>query len=180
MRTRRSVLSRNLSAPGPDEAQLREILEIAARVPDHRKLEPWRFIVIRGDARQRLGQCAARVLQSRETVAEELLQAECQRFSQAPVVICVVFSPVAHKTPDFEQLLSTGAVCQHINIAAAALGFGSQWLTGWCAYDPALQAELGLRGGEQIAGFMHIGTPDEAPRDRQRPELAEKTTWLND
>ncbi len=177
LKTRRSVLSKNLREPGPDATQLKTILEIAARVPDHRKLEPWRFIVIQGDARKKLGEkfCEIR-LKSCELTGEQIT-AEQNRYKHAPTVVVVVFSPVEHKTPVFEQLLSCGAVCQHINLASLAMGFNSQWVTNWCSFDKQAQKELGLKPHESIAGFFHIGTATCIPGDRQRPNLDEKVSY---
>ena len=92
-------------------------------------------------------------------------------------MIAVVFSPVEHKTPVFEQLLSCGAVCQNLNLASAALGFSSQWVTHWCAYDKQAQDELGLKEFESIAGFIHIGTAICTPKERQRPDVSAKTSF---
>jgi len=177
LQTRRSVLSKNLSEPGPDESQLQKLLEIATRVPDHRKLEPWRFVVIQGDKRTKLGEkfCAIR-LKTCELTSEQI-KAEQNRYNHAPVVIVVVFSPVEHKTPVFEQLLSCGAVCQHLNLGALSLGFNSQWVTNWCAFDKDAQKELGLKPHESIAGFVHIGTAECVPKDRQRPDLDQKVSY---
>jgi nitroreductase len=177
LKTRRSILSKNLGFPGPDEEQLKTILEIAARVPDHHKLEPWRFIVIQGDARKKLGErfCAIRLQNCKLT--DEQITAEKNRYNHAPTVIVVVFSPVEHKTPVFEQLLSCGAVCQHINLASIALEFNSQWVTNWCSFDKDTQKELGLKPHESIAGFFHIGTATFIPNDRQRPNLDEKMSY---
>jgi len=177
LKKRRSVLSRNLSEPGPNQEQLQTLLEIAARVPDHRKLEPWRFIVIEGENRKKLGEkfCAIRLKEC--TLSDDQILAEQNRYTHAPTVIVVVFSPVQHKTPVFEQLLSCGAVCQHINLAATALGFSSQWVTNWCAFNKQAQTELGLKPEESIAGFFHIGTANCQPKERQRPDLSKITTY---
>jgi nitroreductase len=177
LQNRRSVLAKNLSEPGPDKQQLETILSIAARVPDHRKLEPWRFIVIEGDSRKKLGEkfCDIRLKQCE--LNRQQIAVEKNRYNHAPAVIVVVFTPVEHKTPVFEQLLSCGAVCQHINLASLALGFSSQWVTNWCSFDKSAQRELGLLPHESIAGFIHIGTADCIPQDRKRPELTEKVSY---
>ena len=177
LKTRRSVLVRNLTEPGPNEDELQIILEIAARVPDHRKLEPWRFIVIQGDNKKKLGEKLCEIKLKEEPLQAEQVEAEQCRFVCAPLVIAVVFSPVEHKTPVFEQLLSCGAVCHNINLASTALGFSSQWVTTWCAFDKQAQAELGLKDYESIAGFMHIGTATCAPKERQRPNVQTKTSY---
>ena len=177
LKTRRSVLSKNLSEPGPDKEQLNTILEIATRVPDHRKLEPWRFIVIQGDARKKLGEQFCKIKLTDCDLTDDQINAETNRYNHAPVVIVVVFSPVEHKTPVFEQLLSCGAVCQHVNLAAMAQGFNSQWVTNWCAFDKSAQKEVGLNPHESIAGFIHIGTAECIPNDRQRPNLEDKIVY---
>ena len=176
LKTRRSVLSKNLTEPGPNQAQLDTILQIATRVPDHRKLEPWRFILIQGDNRLKLGEKFCEIKLKEQELTKQQIKAEQNRYSYAPLVIVVVFSPVEHKTPVFEQLLSCGAVCQHINLASSALGFASQWVTNWCSYDKQAQSELGLKPHESIAGFFHIGTASCIPNDRQRPCLDEKVS----
>jgi nitroreductase len=177
LNNRRSVLTKNLSEPGPDKNQLQTILEIAARVPDHRKLEPWRFIVIEKDARKKLGEKFCEISLKNCELTPEQIKAEQNRYNHAPTVVVVVFSPVEHKTPVFEQLLSCGAVCQHLNLAAMASGFNSQWVTNWCAYDKTAQKELGLNPHESIAGFVHIGTANCVPKDRQRPNLDHKVSY---
>lgn len=179
LKTRRSVLSRNLTEPGPSKQQLNEILKIASRVPDHRKLEPWRFIIIEGSKRLQLGTKFCNIRLQTTELTPEQIKAEQNRYNHAPTVIVVVFSPVNHKTPEFEQLLSCGAVCQHINLASSALGFSSQWVTNWCSFDRQAQDELGLTAHESIAGFFHIGSTDCIPKERQRPDLDKKTEYYS-
>ncbi len=177
LRTRRSVLARNLTGPGPDADTLKDILNTALRVPDHRKLEPWRFIVIEGQGRQKLGEKLAEIQASKGETEPALLARERQRFCQAPLVIALVFSPRNDgKTPEIEQLLSTGAVGQNLLLATAAHGFASQWVTDWPAYDTQVAKALGLHDKERIAGFFHIGTAKAPPRDRPRPDLNEKVS----
>ncbi|WP_374603949.1 nitroreductase [Arenimonas sp.] len=172
LRQRRSVPSRLLADPGPDAAQLRAMLAEAVRVPDHGRLAPWRFLAIRGEARHVLGErLAARALQKDPATAPALVDKDRQRFSQAPLVLVVVGCPVpGHKVPVQEQLLSGGAVCFALLQAAQALGFGAQWLTGWAAYDHEILRQLGLREGELVLGFIHIGTATETAPERQRPD----------
>jgi nitroreductase len=177
LRNRRSILARYLGQPAPDTRTLRDILNIALRVPDHRKLEPWRFIVIQGQARERLGEKLAEIRKAAGETNPALLAMEKQRFSRAPLVVTLVFSPTDDgKTPEFEQLLSAGAVGQNLHLATAAHGYASQWLTDWPAYDPQVAAELGLAAHERIAGFFHIGTATQSPKERPRPDLESKIT----
>jgi nitroreductase len=176
---RRSVSAAAMSEPGPDPATLNTMLTIAARVPDHKKLAPWRFIVIQGDARARFGELLARVCAANEPEASSTrMDTERGRFLRAPVVVAVVSSPVPHPAaPEWEQVLSVGAVCLNLLHAAAANGFGGQWITEWYGYDEAVKAGFGLKPDERFAGFVYIGTPKEKPADRDRPDLAAITSF---
>ena len=171
---RRSVPSRQLGEPGPDAPTLMRMLESAVRVPDHGKRVPFRFLKISGDARLRLGTfLAERALQRDPDVSSAQLDKDRQRFAHAPLVITVVASLRPDpKVPEQEQLMTAGCVCFALLQAAQALGFGAQWLTAWMAFDPEVHAHLGLAEGEQIAGFIHIGTPKVAVPERDRPDPA--------
>ena len=133
--------------------------------------------MIEGNRRNELGERFCQIRLQELELTNEQIKAEKNRYTHAPVVIVVVFSPVEHKTPVFEQLLTCGAVCQHINIASSALGFQSQWVTNWCSFNKDSQAELGLKPHESIAGFFHIGTANCIPNDRQRPDLEKKVNY---
>jgi nitroreductase len=171
---RRSVPAKQLGAPGPDPATLLRMLASAVRVPDHGKLVPYRFLRITGDARHSLGAfLAERAVERDPQVSPAQLDKDRQRFSHAPLVITVIASPRPNpKVPEAEQLMTAGCVCFALLQAAQALGFGAQWLTAWMAFDPAVHAHLGLAEGEQIAGFIHIGTPKTAVPERERPDPA--------
>ncbi|ADZ70076.1 nitroreductase family protein [Polymorphum gilvum] len=171
--TRRSHPSTTLSDPGPDEATLHRILTAAARVPDHGKLAPWRFVVYRGAARERIGQRLLEIAEAREGPLDEMRRTqELTRFTRAPVVVGVLSRAAAHpKIPVWEQELSAGAACMTLLTAASASGFGAQWLSEWCCFDETASAFLGRRDGERFAGFIHIGTPTQAPFERSRPDL---------
>ncbi len=171
---RRSVPSMQLGEPGPDEATLLRMLQSAVRVPDHGKLVPFRFLRIRGDARDALGEFLARRSREREPHAPEAVIAkDRQRFSHAPLIVAVVarLQP-EHKVPEQEQLLTAGCVCFALLQAAQASGFGAQWLTAWMAYDPAVAGVLGLGAHERVVGFIHIGTPRQEVPERERPDPA--------
>lgn len=173
LRLRRSTPADSLGEPGPSADQLRTILEIGARVPDHRRVIPFRFILFEGDDRARFGEVLAAAFRENEPEAEETRIAyERGQFLRAPVVVAVVSSPDRdHRTPEWEQILTAGAVCQNMLIAACAQGFGVQWITEWYAYDCAVLEALGLGAHERIAGFVYIGTADENPLERARPKL---------
>jgi nitroreductase len=178
MKTRRSVKPREMGGPGPSAAELETILTIGARVPDHGKLAPWRFIVFEGDARLRAGQAIAKVFADKppDASADEVA-VEQNRLMEAPLVIAVVSSPKAHpKVPPWEQQLSAGASAMNIVAAATALGYGANWLSGWIAYDRDVLTALGLKPEERIAGFVHIGTRTKPVEDRPRPDLSEIVT----
>ncbi len=177
MLNRRSVLIKNMIEPGPNSAELDTLLTIATRVPDHRKLEPWRILVLQGDARRKFGEKLAAVKAQKEQMMGIQVEIEKDCFMRAPLVIVVISSPVEHKTPEVEQVLSAGAVCQNINIAASALGYVSQWVTGWSCLDVAAQKAIGLGDNEFVAGYLYIGSCDEKPLDRQRPDLDELVTY---
>ncbi len=178
LKSRRSVLANNLGEPGPDERELQEILKIAARVPDHKKLVPWRFILFRGQARARFGEVLTTAILRAEPDASEVRQeTEFGRFLRAPVVVGVI-SCLSQRgsVPEWEQILSAGAVCQNLLNAAGAFGYSAQWLTEWYAYDDHVISALNLENNERIAGFVYIGTAKEAPKERQRPEISEIVT----
>lgn len=176
--TRRSVPAIALVEPGPSPEQLERILTAAARVPDHGKLAPWRFIVIEGEARAELGKRLADALREAEPdTSPPRIAAQASAFSQSALVVAVISRAGPHvKIPEWEQVLSAGAVCMNLSIAANALGYGAQWLTGWAAYHQSALKILGVGASEKVAGFIHIGTPAERLPDRPRPDLAEVVT----
>lgn len=170
---RRSVPARQLGEPGPDEATVLRMLRSAVRVPDHGKRVPFRFVRIAGLARTRLGDALAELAQRRDPEAPAaVLDKDRQRFSHAPLVIVVVavLDPEDQQIPEQERLLSAGSVCFALLQAAQSLGFGACWLTGWPAHDPQAQRLMGLGAHEQVAGFIHIGTPLQEAPERNRPD----------
>lgn len=183
LRTRRSPKLRSLVEPAPSPSELDELLTLAARVPDHGKLVPWRFIIIEGDARARLGEVAAQALRAKSPATPEVRIEEVRtRFAQIPLTVVVVSSvrpdPAdpsrPHPTiPAFEQELSAGAVCMAFIVAANAMGYAAVWLTEWFAYDEAVRAALGVAPHEKIAGFLYVGTPSEPRDDRPRPVMSQ-------
>jgi nitroreductase len=178
LRTRRSVKPRDMSGPAPSAEEIDTILTIGARVPDHGKVVPWRFIVFEGDGRTRAGDVIARVYARKNPSApQEEIEIEKRQLMEAPLVIGVVSSIKPHpKAPSWEQVLSAGASAMNIVTAATALGYGANWLTGWFAYDRDILDGLGLRPDERFAGFIHIGTPTKPNKDRPRPLLSEIVT----
>ena len=172
--TRRSCRPRDLVEPGPDPAQLRQILEIAARTPDHGKLAPWRLVHIAGGRRDAFADMLQAAYRAGKAEPPARLELEAvQRFAtQAPELIVLLSTPIqGHKIPVWEQELSCGAVAMNLLHAAAALGFGAGWVTGWAAYSPLVLEALGGRAPERIAGFFFLGTGAVALEERPRPVL---------
>ena len=178
LKIRRSVKPREMTGPGPSPAELETILNIGARVPDHGKLTPWRFIVFEGEGRMRAGEVIAKVFaQNNPQAAAAEIEIEKRRLAEAPLVIGVVSSTKPHpKIPPWEQELSAGASAMNIVTAATALGYGACWLTGWFAFDRDVLEGLGLKTDEKLAGLIHIGTPSKPSEDRPRPALADIVT----
>jgi nitroreductase len=171
--TRRSVGIGFLKDPGPTPDELQLILGIGTRVPDHGKVEPWRLVVIEGDARAQAGEKLAEIARRRRPdIDEASLEIERRQFLPAPVTIGVLLSPRPNpKAPEIEQLLSAGNVCFNLSHAAFALGFAASWTNRWYGFDVEAQTMLGARGGERFVGFVHIGTPTTVIEDRERPDL---------
>lgn len=181
LKTRRSVGIGFLKDPGPTPEELREILTIGTRVPDHGKFAPWRLVVIEGDARIEAGEKLAAIRKARmPEIDEASLEVERRQFLPAPVTIGVILSPKPNpKSPEIEQLLSAGNVCFNLSHAAFALGFAASWTNRWYGFDTEAQAMLGARGGERFVGFVHIGTPTTVIEDRDRPDLDKVVTFWN-
>jgi nitroreductase len=178
LKTRRSVKPREMSGPGPSPADLETILTIGARVPDHGKLAPWRFIVFEGDARHRAGEIIAKVFARKNPNASPAeIDVEKRRLTDAPLVIGVVSLTKPHpKVPPWEQEMSAGASAMNIVTAATALGYGACWLSGWFSFDRDVLEGLGLNADEKLAGLIHIGTVSKPSEDRPRPVLSEIVT----
>jgi len=176
--TRRTVANHELAEPGPSDADIARIVAIAARVPDHGKLTPWRFVLYRGAGRVALDAKLFALWQTRFPDAPEgKALMEKTRFSRVPLTIGVISTAAEHvKIPLWEQELSAGAACMNLMLAAHALGFSAQWLTGWCAYDDEARAILGVAPHERVAGLIPIGTPTVPPVDRPRPAYADIVT----
>lgn len=176
---RRSCPIKMLQEPGPDKEQIKTILQAASRVPDHGKMFPWYFIVFQGDNRKKIGETLKKAWLCNENpdATQAKLELEAERFMRAPVVIAVISRVRKGKHPLWEQILSAGAVCQNLSIAANTLGYATNWLTEWYSYNDTFRNELGLDKCDHIAGFIYIGTPKEIPKERERPDLNEIITW---
>ena len=171
LRSRRSARPRDLVAPGPDAAGLREILTLAMRVPDHGKLHPWRFVHVPQKRRDDFAALLDRAYRVDNPAPGRLELEANERFAhQAPELVVALFSPAeGHKIPVWEQQLSCGAACFNLELAALAKGYAAGWVTGWAAYSPLVLAAFG-EAHERIAGFLFLGTPGTDLEDRPRPE----------
>lgn len=168
---RRSSSAATLAAPGPDRTTLHALLQLATHAPDHGKLSPWRFVVLEGEHKRTfVGKLEA--LAARQENATKA-QAALAKIANPPLTVAIISKPITGKIPLWEQQLSAGAVCMNLLLAAHAAGFGANWITDWYAYDDAACALLGLRDAEQVAGYIHIGTQAEVPKERPRATLAD-------
>ncbi len=179
LQTRKSASAKAMGEPGPSAQDLREILKMCVRVPDHGKLTPWRFVVFSGDARTEVGKMFAKrwaVLHPEHGADSLAFQAGL--FVRAPVVVAVVSTAMPHvKIPIWEQQMSAAAVCFNLELAAIAQGFDVQWQTDWVAYDAEAKSAMGISAMEAVAGLIYIGTSTMALEDRPRPDAAALTTY---
>lgn len=172
---RRSAKPALLMEPGPKPDEIDTILTIASRVPDHKKLAPWRFVVFEGEARARFGEVLADACcaEEKDPPSDVRLEAERGRLLRAPVVVAVISRVVDQPAaPEWEQVLSCGAACLNLCLAANALGYGTAWISEWYSYSPRVASALGIAANERIAGFVYIGTESERQADRERPPLS--------
>jgi len=180
LKTRSSRKVADLVAPAPNEAQLAEILTIAARVPDHGSMRPWRFIVHPKQTRDALVEkLVANFRAGNPNATDAEADKQRLRFTDSPLIVTVVSKIAPNpKVPEIEQLLSAGAACMNLLHAAHALGFGANWLTGWAAFDKSSKELFGLAENEQIVGFIHLGTPKGNGFERSRPDLSQIVSTL--
>jgi nitroreductase len=174
---RRSTPVAALGEPGPPAGDLADMLRLAMRVPDHRKLEPWRIFTIKGAARAKLGEVFVAALKAARPDASEAMLAEARGLPmRAPVIVAVISSPKddPKKTPVWEQELSAGALCQNLLIAASAMGWAASWISEWPAYDAEVGKAFSMTARERIAGFIYLGTAIAEPIERARPDAAMK------
>ena len=178
---RHSFPASQLLEPGPNDQQLGEIFRCAVAAPDHGKLRPWRFIVIRGEGRHALSEVFVNAARKRDPeISEQKLERLREKPLRSPVIVVIVATLTADhpKAPVIEQTLSAGAAVQLMQLGASAIGFGSIWLTGDNAYDPNVKSALGVNPSDQITGFLYLGTPPPERPSRQRPDITDHvSTW---
>ena len=174
---RRSAKVDDLVSPGPNSAELEQILTVATRVPDHGKMCPWYALVFEGEAREQIGDVLAEAyVAANPDAREDKVETERGRFMRAPLVIALVSRVRKGKKPIWEQILSAGAAGQNLSLAAHALGYGVQWLTEWYAFDETVKKTMGMDARDNIVGFFYIGTCEAVQADRDRPDLSEIVT----
>ena len=173
---RRSASALGLAAPGPTDAELADLIRLAARAPDHGKLAPWRFIVLAGEGKAAYAAGLEAIAAGRADAVK--LTAKLGKLKAPPMGVAVVSSPRPGEIPEWEQLLSAGAVCTNLLHAATAMGYGANWITDWYAYDDEARALLGLTAEEKVAGYVFIGTQSEPSAERVRPDsVALTSVW---
>ena len=176
---RRSAKADGMRAPGPNRAQMKQILTAAIRVPDHGKTSPFYFLVFEGEARNKAAAVIAEAYARNNPDDKPKKSVEAgEKFLDAPTVVAVIYRARKAKHPLWEQIMSVGAACQNLILAANAMGFATQWLSRWYAYDNHVREGLGLDGLDVVAGFIHLGTPPKKHEgERDRPNLKDIVTY---
>ncbi|MEO1397833.1 MAG: nitroreductase [Pseudomonadota bacterium] len=180
LQQRRSRPAKTLTSPSPDRATLEALLTVAARTPDHGKLEPWRFIVLEQAALKRLAS-AVPTRGTELSVPKEKIDKMVAQFLYTDLAVAVISSPKSSdKIPIQEQIYSAAAACYGLLSASLAAGWGANWLSGWASHDRTfVQNNLGLAEPETVVGFVHIGTETATPPERPRPDLTSVVTWVD-
>lgn len=164
--TRQTVPQAMMAEPGPDAAQLARILDAGAAAPDHGRLRPWRFLLVRGAARAALGQVFMEGLRARQPEASaEALDKAHNGPLRAPVIVVVIaaVTPDHAKIPAIEQITSAAAAAQNMLLAAHGMGLAGKWSTGDYAYDPLVRQRLGLGADDVLIGFIYLGSAAQRP-----------------
>ena len=172
---RRSASAPQLGLPAPSTEEMDLLIKIGFRVPDHGKLGPWRMVRFTRETKARLVEKLKALALSRD---DRKAEGALQKLSIPPEALLVISSPVfPYKKPLWEQQLSAAAICQNLLIAAGAMGYGGNWITDWYSYDDEAKAILGLANGENVAGWIMLGTPTEPPLERERPDYDARISW---
>jgi nitroreductase len=166
---RRSTPALTLTAPAPSAAEVSDLLRLAARVPDHGKLTPWRFVVLEGESKVAFADRLDALAKAR---GDTTLSAKLGKLKVPPLALAVISSPKTASIPEWEQLLSSGVVCTNLLYGALAMGYGANWITDWYSFDKRALDILGVGENEKVAGFLYVGTSAEQPLERVRPDLS--------
>jgi nitroreductase len=167
--------------PDPVQRELIEkILSAAVQAPNHYKVRPWRFAVLTGAGRAKLGEAMAQSTKIAKPEATEVeLQKDREKPLRAPVVIAVaVDKPSLPKVKEIENICATAAAVQNILLAAHALGLAAMWRTGPSATDPAIKQFFGWEADQHLIGFVYIGYPQSEPTPPVRPSFEDRTVWM--
>ena len=179
---RRSVLAKKMSAKKIPENDLKKILAAGIRVPDHGALNPWKIKIVQGEKLKFVDEeIILKEFKKENPNANEIqFEIESKRFQRASVVLAVLSTPVEHsKIPEWEMILSSGAVCMNLLSCAQSLGYASQWLTEWYAYNEKMLEYLGARKNkDKVSGFIYIGHKNEEPNERRRPDPDKVLSYL--
>jgi nitroreductase len=175
----RHSISKVRPDPVPRE-MIEKLLEAAVQAPNHFRIRPWRFIVLSGEARNRLGEVMAQAHKQRHPDATELdLNVERARPLRAPVLIAVgVDKPAEPKVIEIENVCATAAAVENLLLAANALGLGAMWRTGPAAREPQIKQFLGLEPDQDLIAFVYVGYPEPLPEPRERPSFEDRTVWM--
>jgi nitroreductase len=167
-----------LAEPAPTRAHIEQIIKAGTRAPDHGRLRPWRFVVIEGDARKKLGGAMANILRAKmPDVQQAQLDAEAGKAMRAPTIIAVGAKISKTKIPEIEQVAAVAAAVQNMFLVANALGYGAMWKTGAVAYDRGAKELLGLAPEDHIVGLLYLGTTT-TPGPRVEAPLEDVVRWL--
>jgi len=166
------VSGSKLVDPAPDKLELHTILSAAMRAPDHGRLRPWRFTVVKGAARQRLSDLMVKAYRRRYPDATPAqVEKEQSKAFRAPMILVVAAKvDPQSKIPAIEQILSAGAAAQNVMVAAFVLGYGCAWKTGDAAYDAEVKAAFGLEPTDAIVAFLYLGTNANPPPPPEPPD----------
>ena len=181
-----AILSRHSLGKVKQDSLPRELIETllaaAVQAPNHYKIRPWRFVVLTGPARERLGEKMAELLKARfPAIPDEALEKERNKPMRAPVLIAVaVDRPAEPKINEIENICAAAAACQNILLAAQGLGLGAMWRTGDAARDPEIKKFLGFYPEQHLIGFMYIGYPEFTPEAVERPSFEDRTIWMEE
>jgi nitroreductase len=157
-----------LVEPAPSQSEINQVIDLALRAPDHGQLQPWRFVLVRGDARRALGEVFVQAAHTRDP------QGDAERFRHkamaAPLLIALgAHLQPGHKVPESEQLLAVGAAAMNMLNALHLLGYGGFWATGLNSHDESVRKALGFAATDRLVGFLYVGTPKEAAPLATRP-----------
>jgi len=159
---------------------IEKLLNAAVQAPNHYQVRPWRFVVLTGSGRNKLGEVMAQSMKAKfPQLTEEALNKERGKPLRSPVLIAVgVDKPTESKVLEIENICATAAACENILLAAHALGLAAQWRTGDAARDPMVKKLLGFSEDQHIISFLYIGYSDVVPEAAPRPGFEDRTVWM--